>query len=108
MICNSLSVVNMSDQRAALTEQKGTVLRSCYSAVLGAADARYDVRGYVLSELVKSCLKNRARIPQSSRAYCDSYVQPEVFTYLEFLTRCLLFGPGGRFSPHEYRYRLNN
>lgn len=34
----------------------------CYATVIKAVDARYDIRGYMLAELVKLCLKNRARI----------------------------------------------
>ncbi|MCY1304297.1 hypothetical protein D9M71_169920 [compost metagenome] len=77
---------------------------SCYSTVIRAVDARYDIRGYLLAELVMLCLKNRATVPLARRAYYERYVQLEALTYLEHLTARLLFGPGGRFSPHEYHY----
>lgn len=83
------------------------VYHACYSRVIKAIDARYDIRGYLLAELVKLCLKNRAKVPLAKRAYYLRYVQPEVLTYLELIATRLLFGPGGRFSPHEYHYRTN-
>ncbi|MCY1297138.1 hypothetical protein D9M70_465660 [compost metagenome] len=77
---------------------------NCYSTVIRAVDARYDIRGYLLAELVMLCLKNRATVPLVRRAYYERFVQPEALTYLEHFTARLLFGPGGRFSPHEYHY----
>jgi len=83
------------------------LFRDCYSTLIRAVDARYDVRGYLLSELVKLCLKNRATIPLSKRHYYGGCVRAEAITYLEQLTTHLLFGPNGRFSPDEYRYSQN-
>lgn len=80
------------------------VFRDCYSTVLKATDARYDVRGYLLAELVVLCLKNRAVVPMCHRPYYESCVQKEAIAFLQRFTARLLFGPGGRFSPHEYRY----
>lgn len=76
----------------------------CYTIVLQAVDAEYDVRGYLLSQLVKLCLKNRAVVPPEQRSYYECYVSQRALAYLERCTAQLLFGPGGRFSPHEYRY----
>ncbi|MCG3645606.1 hypothetical protein NC656_14470 [Pseudomonas asiatica] len=80
------------------------LFRDCYSTVIRAVDARYDVRGYLLAELVKLCLKNRATIPPARRRYYECNVQEQAITYLEQCTSRLLFGPNGRFSPDEYRY----
>jgi hypothetical protein len=63
--------------------------------VIKAVDARYDVRGYLLSELVKLCLKNRATVPLARRAYYEGCVQKEAIAFLERYTSHLLFGPGG-------------
>ncbi|MDH1145758.1 hypothetical protein N5C60_14195 [Pseudomonas mosselii] len=77
---------------------------ACYDTVLRAVDARYDVRGYVLTEMVKACLAHRATLPAAQRVYFAQYAPREVAAYLERLTAMLLFGPKGRFSPQEYRY----
>ena len=82
----------------------GLRLHFCYATVIKAVDARYDIRGYMLSELVNLCLKNRARIPGDRRSIYERHVQPEAFAYLECFTAQLLFGPGGRLCPHEYHY----
>lgn len=87
-----------------LDRHHGSYLRSCYLTVFRAADARYDVRGSVLAELVKSCLTNRSRIQSSLKTRISGYVQPEALAYVEALTVSLLYGPSGRFSPHEYFY----
>lgn len=50
------------------------------------------------------CLKSRAKVPLARRAHYRCFVQPEALQYLEVFTASLLFGPGGRLSPHEYRY----
>ncbi|MCE0907740.1 hypothetical protein LU664_026575 [Pseudomonas kurunegalensis] len=94
----------MSQRNNTLDKYYGADFRSCYMTVLRAADARYDVRGSILAELVKSCLINRSRIPSSLKARFGVYLHPEALTYIEILTERLLFGPAGRFSPHEYRY----
>ncbi|MCY1406545.1 hypothetical protein D3C76_680690 [compost metagenome] len=77
---------------------------SCYRTVLRAVDERYDMRGYVLAEMVRTCLKHRATLTVTQRAYFARHAQPEAMAYLETLTATLLFGPKGRFSPEEYRY----
>lgn len=77
---------------------------SCYRTVLHAVDARFDIRGYVLAEMVRGCLMNRATLPAERRAYFALCAGPEAMVYLEKLTASLLFGPKGRFSPEEYRY----
>lgn len=66
---------------------------------------RYDVRGYLLSELVSLCLGNRATVLLTYRARYERYVQREAIEFLESFTAQLLFS-SGRFSPHEYRYRV--
>lgn len=80
------------------------VFHSCFNTVLKAVDARYDVRGYMLAELVRLCLENRARVPLIHRAHYDRYVQQEAIDFLEQFASHLLFGSTGRFSPDEYRY----
>ncbi|MGE6565340.1 hypothetical protein ACQKF2_23790 [Pseudomonas hunanensis] len=80
------------------------VFHSCFSTVLKAVDAQYDIRGYVLVELVRLCLENRARVPLIHRAHYDRYAQQEAVAFLELFTAHLLFGPAGRFSPCEYHY----
>lgn len=76
----------------------------CYRTILCAMNERYDIRGYVLAEMVKTCLKHRACLSTTQREYFMRYAQPAAITYLENLTADLLFGPQGRFSPEEYRY----
>lgn len=76
----------------------------CYRTILCAMDERYDIRGYVLAEMVRTCLKHRATLPAAQRAYFLQYAQSEAISDLENLTAILLFGPLGRFSPEEYRY----
>nr|WP_245353458.1 MULTISPECIES: hypothetical protein [Pseudomonas] len=83
------------------------VYHFCYATVLKAADVRYDVRGYLLSELVSLCLGNRATLPWAYRARYERYVQREAIAFVESFTAQLLFG-SGRFSPHEYRYRVKD
>lgn len=80
------------------------VFRSCYSTILKMMDAKYDVRGYVLSQLVKVCLENRALVPLARRSYFEQFVQKDALLSLECFSAQLLFGPAGRFSPHEYNY----
>ncbi|ORL69780.1 hypothetical protein B7H19_08810 [Pseudomonas putida] len=80
------------------------IFYSCWTTVLKAVDARYDVRGSMLSPLVKQCLENRAKVPQSQRALYERFVQKEALAYTECITALLLFGRAGRFSPSEYRY----
>lgn len=77
---------------------------SCYRTVLDTVDARYDVRGSVLAEMVKACLAHRAILPAAQRAYFTQHAPEEAVAYLEKFTATLLFGPQGRFSPQEYRY----
>ncbi|ALY63733.1 MULTISPECIES: hypothetical protein [Pseudomonas aeruginosa group] len=77
---------------------------ACYRTVLRAVDARYDVRGSVLAEMVKACLAQRATLPAALRAHFAQYAPAEAMAYLERVTATLLFGPKGRFSPQEYRY----
>lgn len=77
---------------------------ACYDTVLRAVDARYDVRGYVLAEMVKACLVHRATLTAAQRVYFAQYAPREAAAYLERLAAMLLFGPKGRFSPQEYRY----
>ncbi|AGN83528.1 hypothetical protein HB13667_05545 [Pseudomonas putida] len=79
--------------------------QSCYCTVLHTVDARYDVRGSVLAEMVKACLIHRATLPAAQRAYFVQHASEEAVTYLEKFTARLFFGPQGRFSPQEYRYR---
>lgn len=77
---------------------------SCYRTVLDTVDARYDVRGSVLAEMVKACLAQRATLPAALRAHFAQYAPAEAMAYLERVTATLLFDPKGRFSPQEYRY----
>lgn len=95
----------MSDQAPPQCLPTATlVFHSCYATVLKAADARYDVRGYLLSQIVNLCLGNRATVPLAYRDHYERYVQREALTFVECFTAQLLFG-SGRFSPHEYCYR---
>ncbi|MDI3357923.1 hypothetical protein MO767_26805 [Pseudomonas sp. UYIF39] len=95
----------MSDRKPFHSPRKyGLSFHSCYATVIKAVDARYDIRGYMLAELVKLCLKNRARVLDGRRTFYECHVQLEALTYLECFTANLLFGPGGRLCPHEYHY----
>lgn len=76
----------------------------CYRTILRAMEERYDIRGYVLAEMVRICLKYRATLPAIQRSYFALHAQPEAMAYLEDLTANLLFGPQGRLSPGEYHY----
>lgn len=86
------------------TQHQEIVYRFCYSTIINAVDARYDVRGSLLAEMVKLCLENRGRVPFPLRTRYDSLVQQKAISYLESFTAELLFGPSGRFSPNEYCY----
>lgn len=77
---------------------------SCYHTVLHTVDARYDVRGSVLAEMVKACLANRATLSAEQRECFVQHAPEEAVAYLEKFTATLLFGSLGRFSPQEYRY----
>ncbi|WP_281686869.1 hypothetical protein [Pseudomonas citronellolis] len=77
---------------------------SCYRTILRAMDARYDIRGSMLAEMVKACLAHRATLPAAQRADFAQHAPVEAMAYLEKFTATLLFGPLGRFSPQEYRY----
>lgn len=80
------------------------VFHSCYATILKKMDANYDVRGYVLSHLIKVCLENRALVPLAHRPYFEQFVQQDALSSVEYFSAQLLFGPPGRFSPHEYHY----
>lgn len=80
------------------------VYHSCYATVLKAVDARYDVRGYILAQMVSACLENRGRVPLTQRAHYERYAQKEAIAFTELFTASLLFGVAGRFSPYEYLY----
>lgn len=80
------------------------VYHSCYATVLKAVDARYDVRGYILAQMVRVCLENRGRVPLTQRAHYERYAQKEAIAFTELFTASLLFGAAGRFSPYEYLY----
>lgn len=82
--------------------------RSCYWTILRSVDERYDIRGYVLGEMVKACLQHRATLPAAQHSFFASYAPTEAMTYLEKRTARLLFGPRGRFSPDEYRYSTDD
>lgn len=98
--------LEISDRNLPQSSRDATlVYHFCYATVLKAADVRYDVRGYLLSELVSLCLGNRATVPLAYRARYERYVQSEAIAFVESFTGQLLFG-SGRFSPHEYRYRV--
>lgn len=95
----------MSDRQLSQSPRKYRLtFHFCYATVIKAVDARYDIRGYMLAELVKLCLKNRARILPSQRAFYERHVQIEALTYVECFTAKLLFGPGGRLCPRAYHY----
>ncbi len=99
----------MSVSNASLSSQpQGVIFRYCYLTVVKAVDERYDVRGSILAELVRSSLENRGRIPPLKRAYYDRHVQQKALAYLELFTEHLLFGPNGRLSPTEYRYLVKD
>lgn len=97
--------LEISDQNLLESSRDATlVYHFCYATVLKAVDVRYDVRGYLLSELVSLCLDNRATLPLAYRARYERYVQREAIAFVESFTAQLLFG-SRRFCPHEYRYR---
>lgn len=101
-------ILPMSDRKAPSNARPpGGVYLSCYATVLKAVDARYDIRGYVLARMVRLCLQNRGTVPLALRAQYAQYAQKEAFAFLEGCAVHLLFGPAGRFSPHEYRYQVN-
>lgn len=80
--------------------------RSCYWTILRSLDDRYDIRGYILAEMVKACLQHRGVLPSMHRSFFSLYASSEAMIYLEKRTASLLFGPKGRFSPEEYRYSV--
>ena len=60
----------MSSQQASWsTRNQPPPYTNCDPIAIRAVDAKYDVRGYLLSQLVVLCLKNRAAIPFARRAY---------------------------------------
>ncbi|WP_236179225.1 hypothetical protein [Pseudomonas mosselii] len=93
----------MSRSTQRQVDQQSTY-RSCYRTVLHTVDARYDIRGSVLAEMVKACLAHRAILSAAQRMYLAQYAPEEAVAYLEKCTATLLFGPQGRFSPQEYHY----
>jgi len=98
----------MSDQKAPLSAlSEGFVLHSCYDTVLRKVDARYDIRGYVLAQMVTLCLQSRGTLPLAHRDFYAQYAQPEAIAFLEMYVTHLLFGPAGRFSPQEYHYQAD-
>lgn len=88
------------------SQHQRLVFRYCYRTIIKAVDDRYDVRGSILAELVRSCLEHRGRITAFQRDFYNRSVQQEALTYLELFTERLLFGPYGRLSPHEYCYLM--
>lgn len=95
----------MSSRNVICNSHEGLVLQCCYKTIINTIEARYDVRGSLLAELVRSSLENRARASASLRQYCSSYVQEEALSYIDRVTERLLFGPNGRFSAAEYGYK---
>lgn len=96
----------MDDEKVYLnTHTHGLAFRYCYRTVIKAVEERYDVRGSSLAQLVQSCLERRGRVPPALRVRYTPHVRQEALTYIELITARLLFGPYGRLSPHEYRYR---
>ncbi|MBP2271333.1 hypothetical protein J3A98_002026 [Pseudomonas sp. BP6] len=97
----------MIDQKAPLTAHSRFVFHSCYDTVLRTVEARYDVRGYVLSQMIKLCLQSRGTLSLAQRKFYGQYAQSEAIAFLEMCVTHLLFGPAGRFSPQEYHYRAD-
>lgn len=87
------------------TQTHGLAFQYCYRTIIKAVEERYDVRGSSLAQLVQSCLERRGRVPPALRARYTPHVRQEALTYIELITARLLFGPYGRLSPREYRYR---
>ncbi|TDJ79174.1 hypothetical protein E2H86_00780 [Pseudomonas putida] len=96
----------MNDQKSPLSvHSKAVVFHSCYNTVLRKVDARYDIRGYVLAQMVKLCLQSRGTLPLAYRSFYAQYAQAEAIAFLEACVTHLLFGPAGRLSPQEYHYQ---
>lgn len=86
---------------------QGGAFHSCYDTVLRMVDARYDIRGYVLAQMVRLCLQSRGTLPLAYRNFYAQYAQDEAIAFLEMCVTHLLFGPAGRFSPQEYHYQAD-
>lgn len=73
----------------------------CYRTILCTVDERYDIRGYVLAEMVGACLKHRATLSVEQRAYFARYAQPDALAYLERLTANCCLAPRDAFRPRN-------
>ena len=83
----------MNDQKSPPSvHSKAVVFHSCYDTVLRKVDARYDIRGYVLAQMVKLCLQSRGTLPLAYRSFYAQYAQAEAIAFLEACVTHLLFG----------------
>lgn len=69
--------------------------RSCYRTIYDSVDHRYDIRGSVLSDVVKLCLAHHGKLTQERRNQFRCYAPEEVFDYVEVVTTAVLYGNQG-------------
>lgn len=68
-------------------------------------DERYDIRGYVLTEMVKACLQNRATLPAVHRPFFAVHAPVEAMNFLEERNRCgLSIAMISHIMPHALRF----
>lgn len=63
---------------------------ACYETVYRCVDKRYDVRGSILSDLVKLCLMNHGEISCTRREQFRNMVPEEAFNYIETVVQASL------------------
>ncbi len=74
---------------------------ACYRTLLRAVDRRYDVRGYLLHDMVLLGLANHGRRPPARRCCYREFVQDEALDYLERMATWLLYGAMGLLGPNR-------
>lgn len=66
-----------------------------YDAIFKAVNDRYDVRGSLLTNLVMMCLDNNGTVSRNRREQYPHDPMPEVFDYIEAMTRREMAIPKG-------------
>lgn len=61
-----------------------------YKTIHRKVDEKLDIRGSVLSELVKICINNRGDLPQAARDKFKFCVPDSYFDYIETVTKDVL------------------
>lgn len=97
--------LEMTRQALEVELHEETEFLHAYDQVFKAVDARFDVRGSDLAQLVMMCLSNNGSVSRNRRRQFQYSVQEEVFDFIEERARKVLAEQAARLSasqPAEY------